>query len=100
MKSFLIVIFYLDYIYIVVYKTSIENKLELIKKGISDLLFENIVFTLIAISVINYQISIGQEIGIMVMASVFTSLGSTAYVVYNSYIMRIRYSKIYLDKSE
>lgn len=44
MWALLLTATYLDFIYIVVFKTSLSNKLDLIKKGILEMYFENVVY--------------------------------------------------------
>ncbi|KRW98857.1 hypothetical protein PPERSA_04790 [Pseudocohnilembus persalinus] len=97
-KALFLTISYLDFIYIVMFKTSLSNKFDLVKKGILKMYFENVVYQLIGLNVIIYQINIGETVKTSVLLSVLSSMCSTSYVVYQTYIIRTRYSKVFEEK--
>ncbi|KRW98856.1 hypothetical protein PPERSA_04789 [Pseudocohnilembus persalinus] len=69
-----------------------------IKKGILEMYFENVVYQLVGLNVLTYQINIGQTVKTTVLLSVLSSMCSTSYVIYQTYVMRTRYSKVFEDK--
>lgn len=58
----------------------------MLRKLLSDLLAENLAYNIIAVNVLVFQVSLGQEISAPIIISMITSLISTSYVIVTFYM--------------